>query len=512
MSESELEGGAPASRPEESQDCAPEAQSEPGGTAVVDNGASAAPQSEEPSGLATDGQQSAEPSAGQAYEARKLAGAEGQGEERSGEEGEGAVEGADEAHDKPVNELASEQDPQVEQDLRAQPEEEGDSDEAASDSGAPDAEIGAPEAEAGAPEAEAGAPAHEPAFGATDAPEEAQEPASSGSASAGFGAGDAGAAANEDLPAEVASLPTRKKAEPKDPDAFQDIEAATIEAPVDEEMDTSFEKLASKAKRFSPERIRTILESLLFVTDKPLSEQAISQVTGLTIEVIHQQLEKLQGNYRDGVRGIVLHEVSGGWQFRTDPTNSEFVRRFLKVKPQRLTRAALETLAIIAYRQPVTRPEIEDIRGVDSGAVVKALLERHLIKIIGKRDEPGRPLLYGTTQEFLEFFNLRDLGSLPTLREFHELSEENREFVEKETGEAAQPPKGTDSIVADLKDNTFELKLQETTAEANEALAELELALADSDEKAKETARVLNPDTNKPARSDDDEAGEDSDD
>jgi segregation and condensation protein B len=121
--------------------------------------------------------------------------------------------------------------------------------------------------------------------------------------------------------------------------------------------------------------------------------------------------------------------VAGGWQFRTDPDSGDFVRRFLRVKPHRLTRAALETLAIIAYRQPVTRPEIEDVRGVDSGAVVKALLERRLIKILGKKEEPGRPLLYGTTKEFLEFFNLRDLKDLPTLREFHELSEEHQAQV-----------------------------------------------------------------------------------
>ena len=111
------------------------------------------------------------------------------------------------------------------------------------------------------------------------------------------------------------------------------------------------------------------------------------------------------------------------------------------MKPQRLTRAALETLAIVAYRQPVTRPEVEDIRGVDCGAVLKALLERRLIKILGKKEEPGRPILYGTTREFLEFFALKDLASLPTLREFHELSEEHREIVEKEApGRGPEPP------------------------------------------------------------------------
>src|SRR5690606_36991221 len=128
---------------------------------------------------------------------------------------------------------------------------------------------------------------------------------------------------------------------------------------------------------------------------------------------------------------------------------AEYVRRFLRVKPQRLTRAAVETLAIIAYRQPVTRPEIEDIRGVDSGAVLKALLDRKLIKIMGKKDEVGWPILYGTTREFLEFFALKDLSALPTLREFHELTQEHQEIVERTEKPTAE---GT---VANLADPDF---------------------------------------------------------
>jgi segregation and condensation protein B len=286
-------------------------------------------------------------------------------------------------------------------------------------------------------------------------------------------------------------IPASMPAPAEDPE-LDEVEPANLEQPADEEPDTPFEKLASRARRFSADRVRTLLESILLVTDKPLTEEAIQQCTGLAVEVIKENLQKLQGHYRDGVCGIVLHEVAGGWQFRTDPHNSEFVRRFLKVKPQRLTRAALETLAIIAYRQPVTRPEIEDIRAVDSGAVLKALLERHLVKIIGKKEEPGRPLLYGTTPEFLEFFNLRDLGSLPTLREFQELSEESQAIVEKETGAPAPKPT-TEGLVADLKDTGFEQKLQETTAEADAALADLETALADTDQKTKATERVINP-------------------
>jgi len=288
-------------------------------------------------------------------------------------------------------------------------------------------------------------------------------------------------------------IPTSAEGEAEDPE-LEDVEAATIDQPSDdEEVDASFDKLAAKARRLSPERCRTILEALLFVCDKPLSEDALRQATGLEVDQLREHLGKLQGHYRDGVRGIVLHEVAGGWQFRTDAGAAEYVRRFLKVKPQRLTRAALETLAIIAYRQPVTRPEIEDIRAVDSGAVLKALLERHLVKIIGKRDEPGRPLLYGTTKEFLEFFNLRDLGSLPTLREFQELTDESRAVVEKETGEPAPALQTTENLVSELRDDSFEQKLSESNAEADDALAELETALADSEQKTKEAVRTLNP-------------------
>jgi len=186
----------------------------------------------------------------------------------------------------------------------------------------------------------------------------------------------------------------------------------------------------------------------------------------------------------------VLHEVAGGWQLRSSPDNSAFARRFLKVKPQRLTRAALETLAIIAYRQPVTRPEVEEIRAVDCGAVVKALLERKLIKILGKKEEPGRPILYGTTREFLEFFALKDLASMPTLREFHELSEEHREIVEKEA--PAEVP-NLEGLVAELADPNLRAALEKGRAEGDAALAELERAMDRADTSARSVRSVLEP-------------------
>jgi segregation and condensation protein B len=297
-------------------------------------------------------------------------------------------------------------------------------------------------------------------------------------------------------PPTIEAEPTETEADEPEPDPepdVDDLEPAAIDQPAeDEEPDTPFDKLASRAKRFSAERTRTILESLLLVTDRPLTSEAIRACTGLEPAVIKEQLEKLQGFYRDGVRGIVLNEVAGGWQFRTCPSTSEFVRRFLKVKPHRLTRAALETLAIIAYRQPVTRPEVEDIRAVDSGAVIKALLDRQLIKILGKKEEPGRPLLYGSTPQFLEFFNLRDLASLPTLREFQELTEESQQIVEQQAADSPAP-KGTEGLVADLHDQKLEERLGTTTAEADAALADLETAIADSDLRTRETVRILRP-------------------
>lgn len=137
-------------------------------------------------------------------------------------------------------------------------------------------------------------------------------------------------------------------------------------------------------------------------------------------------------------RGVTVAEVAGGWQLRTRPEHAELVKTFLQAKPGRLTRAALETLSLVAYKQPVTRAEVEDVRGVDCGAVLKGLLERRLIRILGKKEEPGRPLLYGTTPTFLEVFGLRSLRELPTLREFVELTEEHQRIVERDAPDPEQ--------------------------------------------------------------------------
>lgn len=191
----------------------------------------------------------------------------------------------------------------------------------------------------------------------------------------------------------------------------------------------------------SPERLRSVVESLLFAAERPLTVQRIVELLEETAAAprdasgpplyqaaqVKDVLTQLGREMQAGGRGIELHEVAGGWQLRTAAQNAPWVQRLLQAKPVRLSRAQLETMAIVAYRQPVTRPEIDDIRGVDSGGALKTLLERQMVRVLGKKEEPGRPLLYGTTREFLEFFNLRDLKDLPTLREYNDLTDENRE-------------------------------------------------------------------------------------
>ncbi|MBX3186295.1 MAG: SMC-Scp complex subunit ScpB [Labilithrix sp.] len=180
--------------------------------------------------------------------------------------------------------------------------------------------------------------------------------------------------------------------------------------------------------------LRGLLEALIFASDAPIRTPELAKLASAPSKQVKELLAELKVDY--ATRGIHLDEVAGGWVFRTSPQYAPFVRDLTKQKPVRLTRAQVETLAIIAYRQPITRPEIDDVRGVDTGPVLKLLLERDLVRILGKRDEPGRPMIYGTTSQFLEFFGLKSLKDLPTLREFTELSEESREVFEDELGES----------------------------------------------------------------------------
>jgi segregation and condensation protein B len=182
--------------------------------------------------------------------------------------------------------------------------------------------------------------------------------------------------------------------------------------------------------------LKGLLEALVFASDKPIKAGELAKSATAPTKQVKELLEELKTEYAP--RGIQLDEVAGGWIFRTNAAYAPFVRDLTKQKPVKLTRAQIETLAILAYRQPITRPEVDEIRGVDCGPVLKLLLERDLVRVLGKKDEPGRPWLYGTTSQFLEFFGLKSLRDLPTLREFTDLNEESRRTVEKELGEALE--------------------------------------------------------------------------
>ncbi len=165
--------------------------------------------------------------------------------------------------------------------------------------------------------------------------------------------------------------------------------------------------------------LKGIIESLLFVSDEPLSVAKLQQVTGQGQTEIEVALEEIKVELADGERGIVLQEVAGGFRFFTNPKYSAYVEKLvLSSEFRRLTQAALETLAVIAYRQPITRVEVSNIRGVSVDSVLANLVAKGLVKEVGKDDAPGHPTLYGTSDIFLESFGLKDLGELPSLEEF----------------------------------------------------------------------------------------------
>ena len=166
---------------------------------------------------------------------------------------------------------------------------------------------------------------------------------------------------------------------------------------------------------------KALIEAYIFASDGPLTLDRLGHLLECSRPEIRPVIAELLEDYSQGQRGFRLYHIAGGYQFRTDPELGPALRKLAKEKSVRFSPAALETLAIIAYRQPITRAEIEYLRGVDSGGVIKSLLERNLLRILGKKDVPGRPLLYGTSRQFLEFFSLKDLNDLPTLKEFASL-------------------------------------------------------------------------------------------
>lgn len=172
------------------------------------------------------------------------------------------------------------------------------------------------------------------------------------------------------------------------------------------------------------DRVKSIIESLLFASDKPVSLATMEQLfkgTNVKSKDIKRVLADLQSSLADPSRGVCLEEVVGGYQLRTKMDNADFLKRLSKARPFRLSGPALEVLSIIAYKQPIVKAEVDEIRGVESGHLVRALMEKGIVQFAGKSELPGRPMLYGTTKKFLEIFGLRNLKELPTLSEIDEL-------------------------------------------------------------------------------------------
>jgi len=212
------------------------------------------------------------------------------------------------------------------------------------------------------------------------------------------------AALNEEASRELAALLAEEES----------ATAMDAETPSDDE--------AISAPRSDADR-SAIIEALIFVSEEPLSTKILADVLKLDKAVVEESLSKLAAEFNARQGGLQLREVAGGWQFATRAEFHEHVRAFLKTRPSaKLSIASLETLAVIAYRQPITVPEILEIRGVQSPSSIKTLLDKKLIVAKGRKETVGRPMMYGTSKEFLLQFGLKDLTELPSVEDFHDLS------------------------------------------------------------------------------------------
>lgn len=206
-------------------------------------------------------------------------------------------------------------------------------------------------------------------------------------------------------------------------EASRELEALVAEEESAAAMDAETPDEGPLASPQSQAERSAVIEALIFVSEEPLSAKTIADVLKEDKDVINQTLAALAEEFNARNAGLQLREVAGGWQFATRPEYHEHVRAFLKTRPSaKLSIASLETLAVIAYRQPVTVPEILEIRGVQSPSAIKTLLDKRLIVAKGRKETVGRPMMYGTSKEFLLQFGLKDLSELPSVEDFHDLS------------------------------------------------------------------------------------------
>lgn len=261
------------------------------------------------------------------------------------------------------------------------------------------------------------------------------------------------------------------------------------------------------------EKIKAVIEALIFASDSPLSPEKIRVVLpDVEKTEIKEIIDQLMAEYHERQGGIILQEVAGGFQFRTNPEISQWVKKLKSTKPHSLSPQAMETLAIIAYKQPIVKSEIEDIRGVDVGGPIKGLLEKKLIRIVGRKDVPGKPIIYGTTRKFLEVFNLKDIMDLPNLRELRELNQQQEQVeldIEDEIikgknpdGENAGEEKTVEAIIENVTDEevktgqesvaeekTVDAEIEEVNKE-EEKIGEANIEAADTEEKNPEKERT----------------------
>ncbi len=228
--------------------------------------------------------------------------------------------------------------------------------------------------------------------------------------------------------------------------------------PDDAAKDVVVEALNSQAAAIDARELKAILEAVLFVSPEPVPVARLMSIVGtVSKSEVVQALEILRHDLDQPGRGIQLVQVAGGYRLVTKQEYGPWLKRIEKAKAtQKLSRSALESLAIIAYKQPLVRAEIEEIRGVETSGVLRTLCERKLVRIVGRKDVPGRPIMYGTTKFFLEHFGLQDLSQLPPLREFKELGESEQALlpIEDELPEGVEssetPHSGELPITSDL--------------------------------------------------------------
>lgn len=206
-------------------------------------------------------------------------------------------------------------------------------------------------------------------------------------------------------------------------DALEEAAARAAEQEAESASSSSLEDEATPSAVRSMAELMAIIEALIFVSEEPLGVKAIADVLKEDRGWIQTAVEGLAKEFNERSSGLHLREVAGGWQIATRPEYHEYVRAFLKSRPSaKLSLAALETLAVIAYKQPITVPEILEIRGVQSPSAIKTLLDKRLIIAKGRKETIGRPMMYGTSKEFLLQFGLKDLSELPSIEDFEDLA------------------------------------------------------------------------------------------